>query len=138
MVVKDLELVLLLSLWLIVCLVGCVVIVVCLLVLCCVVVGWSLQRDPDLVSVHTLGRCICWLWRMLFVWCLAFGRCSTLLTSPVGSVTRVASGWVLCVPVFKFLYPQLPQLLCVELLRADGAKFGYVYCPIVPNYVGFE
>ena len=75
---------------------------------------------------------------MLFVWCLAFGRCSALLTYPVELVTCVASGWVFCIPVFKFLYSQLPQLLRVELLRADGAKFGYVYCPIVPNYVGFE
>ena len=47
MVVKDLELVLLLTLLLIVCLVGCVVIVVCLLFLCFVVVVWSLQRGLD-------------------------------------------------------------------------------------------
>ena len=91
-----------------------------------------------LVFVHSLGRCICWLWRMLFVWCLAFGRCSALLTYPVELVTRVASGWVFCIPVLKFLYSQLPQLFRVELLCADGAKFGYVHCSIVSNYVGFE
>ena len=69
MVVKDLELAPFVCLWSIVCLSVCVVIVVCVFVLCSVVFVWSSQRGLGLVFVHSPGRCICWLWRMLFVWC---------------------------------------------------------------------